>query len=271
MESEEKARVTDLPKKNAPSERSTIEFPYADLDSSVEIVNGVHQIGGTACEYEQLAAHLGLEAKGGGFRIRVLSAKTFGLLTSERGGRITLTDSGREIIDPQTEKNARIKAFLSVELFEKVFSTFKGRPLPPIAGLERALGEMGVGAKVVKNARQVLMRSAKQAGYFELSADRLTTPSNRSGHVSHEQGGIAPPKRGNGNGGEGGEPDIDLHPFIEGLLKTLPKPESNWSIASRVKWLQAASHVFDLIYSTEDGSNQEETATIEIKINKMAK
>lgn len=271
MESEEKAQVTDLPKKNSPGERSRIEFPYADLESSIAIVSGVHQIGGTACEYEQLAAHLGLEAKGGGFRIRVLSAKTFGLLTSERGGRITLTDLGREIIDPQTDKHARIQAFLAVELFEKVFNNFKGRPLPPIAGLERALGEFGVGAKVVKNARQVLMRSAKQAGYFELSADRLTTPASRAGQFNHEHAGIAPPKRGGGNGGGGDESNIDLHPFIEGLLKTLPKPETDWPIAGRVKWLQAASHVFDLIYSAEDESSQGEMTTIDIKINKMAK
>jgi hypothetical protein len=34
------------------------------------------------------------------------------------------------------------------------------------------------------------------------------------------------------------------HPFIVGLLKTLPEPEGEWSIAGRVKWLQAASNIF---------------------------
>jgi hypothetical protein len=39
-----------------------------------------------------------------------------------------------------------------------------------------------------------------------------------------------------------------LHPFIQGLLDTLPAPETNWTIEGRAKWLQAAAHCFDLIY-----------------------
>ena len=263
MESNAKARVSEIPKEGGASERSTIEFPYADLDSSVEIVRGVHAVGGTACEYDQLAAHLGLESKGGGFRMRVGGAKIFGLLTYERGGRITLTELGRQIIDSQSERVARADAFLKVPLFTRVFEDFKGRQLPPIAGLERALAGFGVGAKVVKNARQVLMRSAKQAGYFELSADRLTAPPNRGNHVGEQLPKIDPNSNG-GKGADGGGGGMDLHPFIEGLLKTLPKPETNWPIAGRLKWLQAASHVFDLIYVSES-SDQNVMESIEIK------
>lgn len=43
-----------------------------------------------------------------------------------------------------------------------------------------------------------------------------------------------------------------LHPFVQGLLKTLPEPETDWPIAKRIKWLQAASNIFDLIYKTEE-------------------
>lgn len=43
-----------------------------------------------------------------------------------------------------------------------------------------------------------------------------------------------------------------LHPFVQGLLKTLPKPESDWPVSKRVKWLQAASNIFDLIYTTNE-------------------
>ena len=39
-----------------------------------------------------------------------------------------------------------------------------------------------------------------------------------------------------------------LHPFIQGLVKTLPTPDSDWSVADRVKWLQTAANVFGLIY-----------------------
>lgn len=54
------------------------------------------------------------------------------------------------------------------------------------------------------------------------------------------------------SGGGGG--DIEgLHPFIQGLLKTLPEPDTDWSAAARVKWLQTAANIFDLIYQGEGG------------------
>lgn len=249
MESPTKATVNDIPKEGGGNERSTIEFPYADLDSSIEIVRGVHAVGGTTCEYEQLAAHLSLEPKGGGFRTRVTGAKTFALLTYERGGRITLTELGRQIIDAQQERAAREDAFLKVPLFAKVYENFKGRPLPPQAGLERALIGYGVGSKVVKNARQVLMRSAKQAGYFELSQDRLTAPPNVNRSATSEP---PPRKEGyrNGSGGDGS--GGGYHPLIEGLLVTLPQAQSSWSTVDRMNWLVMANSIFKTLYPPQD-------------------
>jgi hypothetical protein len=62
--------------------------------------------------------------------------------------------------------------------------------------------------------------------------------------------------KGKGSGGdEGGR---RLHPFIQGLLDTIPeipdqrqKPE--WPVPERAKWLQTAANIFDLIYSGEGG------------------
>ena len=39
-----------------------------------------------------------------------------------------------------------------------------------------------------------------------------------------------------------------LHPFIQGLLDTLPAPDTNLTVEGRAKWLQAAANIFDLIY-----------------------
>jgi hypothetical protein len=242
-------------------ERSTIEFPYTDLDNAVETVRGVHAVGGTACDYDQLAAQLNVEAKGGGFRLRVNGAKTYGLITYERGGRITLTELGRKIVDSEQERAARLDAFLAVPLFGKVYETYRGSQLPPQAGLERSLVGMGVGKKVADRARQVLLRSAKQAGFFELSQDRLTAPSVKT--ASHQNEASKDHEKKHKPTGGGGPGDHGFHPFIEGLLKTLPTPETSWSIPGRVKWLQAASHVFDLIY-TNDEQNQQGVEYIEI-------
>ncbi|WP_295646787.1 hypothetical protein [uncultured Methylibium sp.] len=243
--------VTDLKQEGDGSnerERSTIAFPYADLDSIVEVVKGVHSAGGTACDYDQLAAELKMEAKGGGFRLRIGAAQTFGVISYERGGRISLTDLGRQLTDPQLERSARVAAFLAVPLYQRVFEQFKGGPLPPQAGLERAIESMGVGAKVKEKARQVLMRSAKQAGFFDAAADRLVKPS-----VRQEAPPASPPppdpqkQKQNGNGGGGGGGGHE-HPLIQGLLLTLPAPGTQWEGADRANWLTMANSIFTMIY-----------------------
>lgn len=230
-------------------ERSTVEFPYTDLDNAVEVVNGVHNAGGTACESEQLAAQLSLEAKGGGFRLRVNGAKTFGLLNYERGGRITLTDLGRQIVDSSTERAAKAQAFLSVELYSKVYEEFKGGPLPPQAGLERALASMGVGAGVTDKARQVMLRSAKQAGFFEHAPDRLVKPAIRGDAVTQKDSPSQDQQKQKSSGGNGG--GGDLHPLIQGLLVTLPAPGQQWALQDRLNWLTMASTIFNAIYKNE--------------------
>lgn len=53
--------------------------------------------------------------------------------------------------------------------------------------------------------------------------------------------------------GGGDPPGRGLHPFIEGLLQTLPPTESDWPAAARAKWLQSAANIFDLIYKGDGG------------------
>jgi hypothetical protein len=61
--------------------------------------------------------------------------------------------------------------------------------------------------------------------------------------------------RGSGGTGGSGDGEKPRHPFIEGLLKTLPDPDSDeeWPLDKRVKWLQTAANIFDLIYKGEGG------------------
>lgn len=260
------AEVKVLSEPTTGNERSTVEFPYTDLDSAVEVAKGVHRAGGNACESDQLAAELGLEAKGGGFRLRVNGCQTFGLITYERGGRITLTELGKQMVDPAQERQARVQSFLSVELYQKVFDQFKGGPLPPQAGLDRALVTMGVGSGVKEKARQVMMRSAKQGGFLEYAQDRLVRPSIKGEQPkareqdSHDSD--APPafdrSGGIGGGGGGGSESAGAgqrHPLIQGLLMTLPSPGSDWSTQDRVNWLTMASSIFKMIYTEQSPSS----------------
>lgn len=229
--------------------RSTIDFPYNDLDAAVEVAKAVHNAGGTACESEQLAAQLKMEASGGGFRARVNGAQTFNLVTYERGGRVVLTDCGRAVVDPERERSARMQAFLAVPLYGKVYDEFKGGQLPPPPALERAITSFGVGSKVADRARQVLMRSAKQAGFFEQAADRLVKPSIRE--ESSGPKGEKPAEHSNNNSGSGnggGKGGDGFHPLIQGLLVTLPNAGEAWPAQDRANWLTLANTAFKMIY-----------------------
>lgn len=238
-------------------ERSTIGFPYLDLDDAVEVAKAVHEVGGSSCEWEQLAAKLGMAAKGGGFRMRVLAAKIFGFLSYDKS-TVTLSESGLRAADSQQEKSARVDGFLNVPLYKRVYDQFKGTSLPGTSGIETFMVSVGVAQKVKDKARQVFQRSAKQAGFFELSADRLTMPSIRGGAKQsassetdagrNESDKSRQKDSGSGTGGG------NYHPFIEGLLKTLPAAETAWEIDKRAKWLQAAANIFELIYTASDDS-----------------
>ena len=228
------------------------------MDVAVEIAKTVHDLGGTKCQWDQLAAKLNQAAKGGGFRTRVMTAKTFGLVTYSQG-IVTLTLLGSRLSDPAQEVAAKADAFLAVPLFSKIYEQFKGGVLPPAAGLETAMVALGVTPKQKDTARQVFQRSATEAGFFAYGSSRLVLPSFKSSAAAQpkdsddtKNGGVdhAPKKKsGNGGGDDGSQ-----HPLIEGLLKELPEPKTEWPMEERKNWLEMASTIFNVIYKNSDDS-----------------
>ena len=262
MESQETAQPVAVPVEEARG-RSTVDFPYSDLDSAVEIAQAVRELGVTSCDQTQLAAKLNMAPDGGGFRMRLITSKSFGLITYGRssGGVIELTDIGRLIADPQTERRGRVDSFMAIPLYRTLFERLKGQTMPPPPAIERLMESLGVAPKQKDKARQVFLRSAKQAGLFELSNDRLTLPpslnigantreQNSSGNPDSHQadggGGIARTGGGHGSGGRGSA--HKLHPFVEGLINKLPEPDTEWDLVARAKWLTTAANIFDLMY-----------------------
>lgn len=247
----------------AARERSTIEFPYSDLNDGIEVARGVHEVGGTTATLEQLAAQLGnMAVNGGGFRLKTGTAKTFGLVKIGQGSA-TLTQLGIRIVDPKHESAAKAAAFLAVPLFKGIFETYKGVALPPNEALEAEMVKLGVARKQKERARQTFQRSAQQAGFFWAGANRLVMPKASAGAAlldPDEQ--VREPiddtddagkrKRERGGGDDGGQ----RHPFIAGLLKELPEEGKDWPTEERVKWLQAAAMIFDLIYKAGNGKTQ---------------
>ncbi len=231
--------------------RSEIEFPYSDLESAVELAQTIHTKAGSSCETDELAAWMGQTATGGTFRTRVGAARMFGLIETG-GGRVTLTQAGRDVLDASgSERAARVVAFLNVELFRVMYEQYKGNALPPPPAIERQMEQLGVSPKQKERARQTFMKSAQYAGFIDASTGRFVKP----GIAPKEEPRIEKNGDGERHGGDGGGGDLPpgVDPIIRGLLVRLPKSGDVWPKEQRKLWLQLLEGSFDLIY--KDQSN----------------
>lgn len=238
-------------------ERSEISFPYMDLDDAVDVSKKLYSRSGiSSCPLDELAAAMGQTTSSGNFRLKTATARTFGLAERDGQGSIKLTDLGCRLVSPESEADAKASAFLQVPLYAQIYEKYKGKLLPPTKALEREMQTMGVSSKQTDKARHAFQRSARQAGFFNSGDDRLVRPRSTSGEsaetldqasadsLSHDAP-VRQPRRGfGGNGGS-------YHPFIEGLLQTLPEPGTLWAMEGRAAWLRAAANNFTLMYQGE--------------------
>lgn len=234
-------------------EQSTIAFPYMDLDAGISVARSIIGAGGVALTRDQLAGAMKLSAGSGNFVLKVATARMFGLIANV-GGKYELTNLGFSIVDSDDKRQraARADAFLSVPLYKRTYEEFKGKQLPPRPhGLEQAFAKFGVATKQKGPARYAFEKAAAQAGFFASGNDRLIEPilggvqrtdQSRSEDIDDAESAS--------RGWAAGKSVIPkgLHPFIQGLLEKLPEPETTWTIEGRAKWLQAAAHIFDLMY-----------------------
>ena len=233
-------------------ERSSIGFPYMTLVEAMEVADAIHgHVGNGSCDDAQLAPWLSVSPKSSGYRLRASAAKTFGLIDSaDKTYRLSVL--GKKIVDHAQRDRAKAEAFLQVPLFSAVYERFRGTALPPPAALEREFSELGVATKQTGKARSSFERSAKAAGYFNEGTDRLVKPGFADSELPPEE---PPPEEDKqpqvGGGHSGGGGDDTLHPFIQGLLQSLPSPNTVWSTEGRVAWLKAAATCFDLMYRGE--------------------
>lgn len=230
--------------------QSAIQFPYVDLQGAIEVAQAVLSAGGVPLDRDQLAAALQMAPGSGGFSIKIAAARMFGLLEMS-AGKNQLSPLGFEILDSARAKGAMAQAFLNVPLYKKVFDEFKGRQLPPRpAGLEQAFVNFGVAPKQKDRARNVFDRSARQAGFFpNANEDRLVMPviTIHATPIEDDQVRFFPPTLV-----QSPPPPVPsgptYHPFVEGLLRTLPGEGEDFPIERRTKWLELAANAFDMIY-----------------------
>jgi hypothetical protein len=223
--------------------RSEIDFPYADLESAVEVAQTIHEKAGNSCEADELAAWMGQTASGGTFRSRLNAGRTFGLIETSQG-RATLTPLGREVLDNSgAERAARVNAFLNVGLYRALYDQNKGNSLPPPPAIERQIEQLGVSPKQKERARQIFTKSAQYAGFIDAASGRFVKPG-----VGGQEDQSRQRERERELGGGGGDDPPVVDPIIAGLLKRLPKSGDVWPEDQRKLWLQLLEGSFKLIY-----------------------
>lgn len=225
-------------------ERSSISFPYGDLEDAIPVAKAIHDQGGDSGSMAQIAAWLGhKDIRSGAFRLKVTAAKIFGLVRIDRSG-VTLTALGRQVVDPAEERNARPQAFLNVPLYKKIYEKYDGYQLPPDAGLEAVFVNLGVSEKQKSRARQIFQRSAQQAGFFKTGKQRLVSPRIIATPTTPD----VPPIPSENKSQNDVQQRTSKHALIEALFETVPDDGAPWDADAREKWLSTAKSILDLIY-----------------------
>lgn len=266
--SEETLKVVNNPgdsaaKKKAAT-RSSVGYPYFDLNQSLEVARAIHEKGGGTCTTDQLAAFLGYKSVNSGtYQTRVSAAKQFGLIRSE-GGMISVTERAHQILSPvmpEDSVNARADAFLSAQLFNEIFEKYRGGTIPPEVGLKNLLLQSyGLSQDRVGPAVRVLMDSADQAGFFTASGDRsrLIRPAvkatNGAGSGGAQQVVSEPeqPVEKQRMLGGGGDGPAGVHTAIIGLLRDLPPSGSVWPAKQKARFVKAFQATLDFIYPSDE-------------------
>jgi hypothetical protein len=244
-------------------QRWSISFPYVDLGAAFTLAQAIHgHAGHGSCSEDELAAWTEQSAKSSGFREQIRAAKMAWLVEGDADA-LKLSEIGRAIADPDQDRQARARAFLAVPLFKDVYEKYRGTILPPAAALERDMVGLGVPEKQKDLARQVLERSAEQAGFFENGKTKLVMPAlaqDSGGHVreaTRDGGGITNSVGGSaGSAGSGGVNGGQNDPLIKALIQKLPAGGS-WPTDDRINWLKMLVMGFQVAYGSD--------AEIEIK------
>ncbi len=250
LEITEAAPSSEAPKDSR--DASTIGFPYTDLKVAIEAARTILKAGAVPLSRDQLAGALGQQAGSGNFSIKVGAARMFGLAETV-AGKYQLTRLGFDILDANETrvKVAMAKAFLNVPLYKRTYDEFRNGQLPPRPhGLENAFASFGVARKQTDKARRAFENSARLAGFFDHGNDKLVEPvlgpiGDRPATMSAETATPPPPSPPHS---AVTMPEATEHPFIKGLLLSLPKLGDQWDADGRMKWLKTAADAFDLMY-----------------------
>ena len=258
--------------------KSAIPFPYVNLEDVAALAKGMSNRGGVPLARDQLADAINT-VENSTFSLKIAAARMFDVIVLFEG-KFSLTKIGHSLAsdDDDEAKTARRDAFWSVELYRKVYEHFRGKTLPPRAGIENALVSLGVSEKQAEKARQAFERSAQFAGYLSANKDRLVQPViiTKNMLLDEPLNPLFNTPKEHQNKDDRTKNRIDLEnfddplqePLVTGLLKRLPPIGSEWPAKERVKWIRTLIANFTTIYS--EGSDEHAISVILKNLNEPA-
>ena len=119
-------------------------FPKVSLEEALKVAQVIKdKNGGRPWESALVAEALGVSPNANAFFYLAGAARDFGLTEGSRDTpTISLTQLGSEIVyapNPSAERSSKLKAFLKIELFEKVLSYYNSTDLPEMKYLGNTL------------------------------------------------------------------------------------------------------------------------------------
>ena len=252
--------------------RSSIRFPYVSLSSAIEGTRMIHEKAGGQCDRAQLASILGYSSvRSGTFLSRIAAMKLFMLVEENRERGVYLSERGQAIVAPvddSSRQQAQVEAFLSPDLFRKVFDEFYGKPLPPEAGLRNLIEtKYGVVKSRVVPTVRIMLESAKYAGVLNATdkGTRMVRPwgtppvepedpelSDHTG-ASDEKAGVETVNSSRSGANREASPDVEnIDPALVALLRKLPASGTPLAPKRRKALVAAFNALIDFIYPSQD-------------------
>jgi hypothetical protein len=263
--------------------RSETAVVAVDLNTIAQVVRQIRDSWAAPGTIDEIAESLDLMGSARNtFKNKIYNAVKYGVVAmpfnrSKGAVEVVVLPLGEALVDPARSREAGVRAFLHVPLNREMFRRYEGKRLPSDEELDRVIrDELGVTPGQVENARRTLLRSARQAGFFEQGRDRLTIPPGvaaiEDGPMDHRvaeetttHASEVPPELRNEIASPTRQAQSDTHgasamptlppgsdPAIVTWLQKMPPPGEGWPRAKRTRWYEMFGQLLDYVYDEEE-------------------
>lgn len=198
-------------------------YPRITLEKCLIVGRKIRELnGGNPWSPEEVSKAIGIAKTRNDFAYYLGSSREFGITNGTRNSEvISIEPLGRDIIyaeNETVEKDRKIKAFLSVPLFQQVYEHYKGSELPEMTYLRNTLeSKFNLNPDFHEEFRKVFIQNC-----VELGIDENYTPAAAEAEQEIEQIELTNPKQKTGKQKKSENRIFIAIPFSE---KNLDRPE----------------------------------------------